>query len=255
MNLFINKVFNGDALDLLRVMPTASVDDVITDAMYGTAKNCRYDWGLDPAKGDPVKHWAYDQPIYEECRRVLKPGGVLAGGRTSGLPITFAWFGPHRIWSLAGSSEKEAVSLDWSYTWVLQTQDRRPIRFPDLDSLVLIQVARIPFRLGRPCTKPVEEMALMIELAHQTGPDRPRLFLRPGQHPGRCPSNSVPLDRLRPSRRIASVAIASLGETSQTNSHSTLPGQGATMLIELNRFLTRGESSGFTGCRRMYCRP
>ena len=40
MNRFINKVFNGDALDLLRVIPTASIDDVIADAMYGTA-NCR----------------------------------------------------------------------------------------------------------------------------------------------------------------------------------------------------------------------
>ena len=75
---FVNKVFHGDALDLMGVMPTASIDAIIADAMYGTSKNCLYDWGLDPAKGDPVKHWAYHQPIYEECRRVLKPGGVLA---------------------------------------------------------------------------------------------------------------------------------------------------------------------------------
>ena len=35
MNRFIDKVFHGDALDLLRAMPTASVDAVISDAMYG----------------------------------------------------------------------------------------------------------------------------------------------------------------------------------------------------------------------------
>jgi hypothetical protein len=76
MNHFFNKVFHGDDLDLLRVFPRALVDLVIPDAMFGTAKNCRYEWGFDPARGDPVKHWQYHQPIYEECRRVLRPGGI-----------------------------------------------------------------------------------------------------------------------------------------------------------------------------------
>ena len=75
MNRFINKVFTGDSLDLLRVMPTASVDAVITDAMFGTAKNCVYEWGPDPAQGNPALHWLYHRPIYDECRRVLRPGG------------------------------------------------------------------------------------------------------------------------------------------------------------------------------------
>jgi hypothetical protein len=91
---FENQVFCGNALKLLRVLPSASVDVVITDAMYVTSKVCRYDWGLDPAKGDPVKHWLYHQPIYEECLRVLKPGGAVAWGQSVGFEAYYdQWFG------------------------------------------------------------------------------------------------------------------------------------------------------------------
>lgn len=94
---YVNKVFHGDSRDLLRVLPSASVDAVISDAMYGTAKVCRYEWGPDPARGDPVKHWHYHEPIYRECLRVLRPGGVLAWGQGFRFVSYFEnWFGPHR---------------------------------------------------------------------------------------------------------------------------------------------------------------
>ena len=80
MESFVNKVFHADARRLLAAMPTASVDAVITDAMYGTG-SCEYDWGCDPAAGDPDLHWEYHEPIYHECLRVLKPGGALAWGK------------------------------------------------------------------------------------------------------------------------------------------------------------------------------
>lgn len=76
MDRYIGKIFHEDALRLLRALPTASVDAVISDAMYGTS--IKYDWGRDPARGDPVTHWEYHQPLFRECRRVLRPGGVLA---------------------------------------------------------------------------------------------------------------------------------------------------------------------------------
>ena len=65
---------HGDCLDVLRSMPEASVDSVVTDPPYGLAFM--------------GKKWDYDVPsedIWRECLRVLKPGGHLlafAGTRT-----------------------------------------------------------------------------------------------------------------------------------------------------------------------------
>ena len=64
----------GDCLEILRTLPDASVDAVVTDPPYGLAFM--------------GKRWDYDVPsveIWAECLRVLKPGGHLlafAGTRT-----------------------------------------------------------------------------------------------------------------------------------------------------------------------------
>jgi site-specific DNA-methyltransferase (adenine-specific) len=64
----------GDCLDVMRSMPDASVDAVVTDPPYGLSFM--------------GKKWDYDVPsveIWAECLRVLKPGGHLlafAGTRT-----------------------------------------------------------------------------------------------------------------------------------------------------------------------------
>jgi len=64
----------GDCLEILRTMPDASVDSIVTDPPYGLSFM--------------GKRWDYDVPseeIWRECLRVLKPGGHLlafAGTRT-----------------------------------------------------------------------------------------------------------------------------------------------------------------------------
>jgi site-specific DNA-methyltransferase (adenine-specific) len=64
----------GDCLDVLRAMPDCSVDSIVTDPPYGLSFM--------------GKKWDYDVPsveVWEECLRVLKPGGHLlafAGTRT-----------------------------------------------------------------------------------------------------------------------------------------------------------------------------
>ena len=64
----------GDCRDVLRTLPDASVDAIVTDPPYGLS-----------FMGN---HWDYDVPdagIWRECLRVLKPGGHLlafAGTRT-----------------------------------------------------------------------------------------------------------------------------------------------------------------------------
>lgn len=65
---------HGDCLDILRDMPDASVDAVVTDPPYGLSFM--------------GKRWDYDVPsvaVWSECLRVLKPGGHLlsfGGSRT-----------------------------------------------------------------------------------------------------------------------------------------------------------------------------
>src|SRR5262245_7122567 len=132
---FLDTCFHDDALELLLAMPTGSVDAVITDPMYGTAKNFRYPWGVDPARGDPRKHGAIQAPFVQECRRVLKPGGTLAWAQGFKFITYFDnWFGPHRVWSPICT----AHGLNFTpNTWVVQTREQRPIDHPN-DMLVRV---------------------------------------------------------------------------------------------------------------------
>ena len=166
---FLNKVFCGDARRLLRALPTASIDAVITDAMYGTAKHVEYEWGPDPAKGDPVKHWQYHEPIYQECLRVLKPGGILAWGQGGKFVRHFPqWFGGHRVWTLTRFADSALIAV--GNIWVVQTRDQRPIEFPHRDSLVMCnRAAYLPMRKYHPCPKPVEELEFLVESLTQPG--------------------------------------------------------------------------------------
>ncbi len=164
---YLGKVFNADALDLLRTMPVESVDGVIADAMYGVSKNCLYDWGPDPAKGDPAKHWQYHQPIYEECLRVLRPGGVLAWAQGAKFCHHFpTWFGGHRTWTL--TRFRPAGLTATGHVWVVQTREQQPVEFPHRDSLVMYQNVG-PLRKLHPCIKPPEELAFIIESLTQPG--------------------------------------------------------------------------------------
>ena len=81
-----NKCILGDSLDKLKELDDNSVDSIVTDPPYGlsAAKNS----GNKSTGGFMGKKWDYDVPsveMWEECLRVLKPGGYLlsfAGTRT-----------------------------------------------------------------------------------------------------------------------------------------------------------------------------
>jgi DNA modification methylase len=70
----MQEIYHGDCLEILRTMPDAGVDSIVTDPPYGLSFM--------------GKRWDYDVPseeIWRECLRVLKPGGHLlafAGTRT-----------------------------------------------------------------------------------------------------------------------------------------------------------------------------
>ena len=161
MNQFVNKVFYADARQLLAKLPDESIDAVITDAMYGTSKNCEYEWGFDPAFGDPELHWEYHQPIYEECRRVLKPGAPLAWAQGAKFCEHFrSWFGDHRLWTL--TRFRQSGHKATGHTWIVQTKEQKPIPFPDRDALVIFEKIG-PIRKLHPCIKVVEELEFLVE--------------------------------------------------------------------------------------------
>ena len=68
------QLHHGDCLEVMRAMPSNSVDSIVTDPPYGLSFM--------------GKRWDYDVPsveVWAECLRVLKPGGHLlafAGTRT-----------------------------------------------------------------------------------------------------------------------------------------------------------------------------
>jgi hypothetical protein len=68
------RIITGDCRDMLKTLPDASVDSIVTDPPYGLSFM--------------GKRWDYDVPaveVWAECLRVLKPGGYLlafAGTRT-----------------------------------------------------------------------------------------------------------------------------------------------------------------------------
>ena len=167
---FINKVFHGDALRLLGRLPSKSIDAVNSDPMYMVAKQKSksniYDWGPEPSFGKAEEYWEYHEAIYDECRRVLKPGGVLAWAMGCKFKPHFAeWFGGHRIW---GFSRWLYRGLNaYGHIWLVQTKEQTPIAFPDDDALLMIGDRHHLSKL-HPCPKSEEEMRFMVR--HLTKP-------------------------------------------------------------------------------------
>ena len=74
INHYINQIICGNCLEVMKTMPDNCVDTIITDPPYGLKFM--------------GKKWDYDVPsieIWQECLKVLKPGGtalIFAGSRT-----------------------------------------------------------------------------------------------------------------------------------------------------------------------------
>jgi hypothetical protein len=195
---FLGRVFHAHALDLLGDLPTGGIDVVIADAMHGSCKDkandpryqsrgTPYDWGYDPANGDPEKHWFGDpaqdwcghKVIYEECLRVLQPGGILAWGSSpkyAGKPgdgkyygLNQQWFGPHTEWVL-GRRGRTHIQFN-AHLWLVQTKERRPYQ-GHLASPLIVYDKKPQMPKGykpHPCSKPVEELLVVVSQLTKPG--------------------------------------------------------------------------------------
>lgn len=92
-------VVEGDALDLLRALPSASIDSVVTDPPYPEISREYGRW-------TEAEWFELMNPVVEECRRVLKPSGsaVFVLQPNSERP------GRLRTWLLE-------FSLKWAREW------------------------------------------------------------------------------------------------------------------------------------------
>ena len=197
MDRFLGKVFRADALRLAS-LAHVPVDAVITDPMYGTGKNFVYEWGRDPARGDPIKHWSYHEPIYQECRRVLKEGGAGLAQGAKFCEHFPRWFGDHRLWTLTRFRRKGMCPT--GSVWIVQTRERVPVEFPRRDSLVMCEPMTT-----RECAAPGRAPGgdgVPRRGADPARRDRTRLLLRPGIYPARRPETPPPVDRLRPEQAV-----------------------------------------------------
>ena len=174
MNRFVNKVCHCDAIQLLKALPTESIDAVIADPMYMVAvnkeKNCNYDWGIEPGTGKAHEFWDYHHRIYEECRRVLKPGGSLAWAMGCKFYEHFPqWFGGYRVWGfsrfLAGRFRGQNA---FGHIWVVQTREQKPIRFPNDDALIIVG-PKGWWGKEHVCPKTEPEMLFMVKHLTQPG--------------------------------------------------------------------------------------
>ncbi len=84
-SLPLDTILQGDCLELLRTLPDASVDAVVTDPPAGIAFMGR-EWDHD--KGGRRQWIAWLSEVMGECLRVLKPGGHAV---VWSLPRTSHW--------------------------------------------------------------------------------------------------------------------------------------------------------------------
>jgi phage N-6-adenine-methyltransferase len=147
--------------------------------MFGTAskKSPRYcyGWGVEPLDGTAESYWAYHEPYYRECRRVLRAGGALAW--STGAKFHFQgdhwsprrdWFGDFRLWSLHLYHNARSVNT-FGHSWVVQTAGQQPIPFPPDADGAIVTGPRSALSKAHPCSKSLAEMLFLVEHLSRPG--------------------------------------------------------------------------------------
>jgi site-specific DNA-methyltransferase (adenine-specific) len=97
----MNKIMQGDCLELMKDIPDKSIDMILCDLPYGTTA-CKWDTII------PF------EPLWEQYKRIIKPNGAIV--LTASQPFTSAlvmsnvdWFKYEWIWEKAVGSNFAAL--------------------------------------------------------------------------------------------------------------------------------------------------
>ena len=165
-------LYQGDCLDVLRGMPDASVDAVVTDPPFGIGFG--YTSGKDVA-ATPEAYGAWLQTWQPEVERILRPGGLLAVWQAQLYFRHFwGWFGDDiRIYCAAKNFvqlRKTPINFGYDPVVMRYKAGAPPLR-PDnprrsIDYFVANTAAVVSDKTriekGHPCPRPLDQTVEIV---------------------------------------------------------------------------------------------
>ncbi len=94
-NMYTNRIYNGDALEVLKNIPDNSIDAVITDPPYIYSNKKEYSGiaaGIQTYQNIEFMSDGFDLRILDECLRVLKKINIVLFCSREQLPIYYRYF-------------------------------------------------------------------------------------------------------------------------------------------------------------------
>lgn len=122
----MNKIFCGNALDILKALPTESVNMCVTSPPYYGLR----DYGVEAQIGNEQTPYEYIQNlliVFEEVKRVLKPDGTLwvniadsyaANNKKFKLPPNKDFSAVPKLWH--GIKQKDMIGVPWLLAFSLR---------------------------------------------------------------------------------------------------------------------------------------
>lgn len=122
----MNKIFCGNALDILKTLPSESVDMCVTSPPYYGLR----DYGVEAQIGNEQTPYEYIQNlllVFEEVKRVLKPDGTLwvniadsyaANNKNFKLPPNKDFSAVPKLWH--GIKQKDMIGVPWLLAFSLR---------------------------------------------------------------------------------------------------------------------------------------
>jgi site-specific DNA-methyltransferase (adenine-specific) len=166
VSLPLDTIIQGDCLDVLRSLPAASVDAVVTDPPFfcpATHYQSRVGWQRKWADMSVLEHWW--GLICDDLRRVTKPTGHVltfcnADSYPAFYPAMYNRWG--KLVCLVWDKERPGLGRIWRHQHELIIAARNPDAWEPNDGQMRADVLRCKATLSRDREHPVEKPVLML---------------------------------------------------------------------------------------------